>query len=183
MPPVKAHTPPTSDLSRRSFLATVAAAALAPRPSFAAETKPTERFPLITFSKPFQNVGFERTAEIIAEVGWSGIECPVRAKGQVLPERVEDDLPKLHEALTKRGLTLTLLTTDVATVDPLAERVLRTAAKLGVTRYRLAFFKYDLNKAIPPQIAEIKARLRDVAALNRELGLKAGFQNHSGRDD
>jgi sugar phosphate isomerase/epimerase len=100
-----------------------------------------------------------------------------------LPERVEDDLPRLQEALQKRALTLTLLTTDVGKVDPLAERVLRTAAKLGVKRYRLTFFKYDLSKPIPPQLAEIKARLRDVAALNRELGLKAGFQNHSGRDD
>jgi len=170
-------------ISRREFLMAGAAAALTwPHQSAAAESLET-RFPLITFTKPFQNVGFERTAEIIAEVGWSGIECPVRAKGQVLPERVEDDLPKLHEALTKRGLTLTLLTTDVAKVDPLAERVLRMASKLGVKKYRLAFFKYNLNKPIPPQIAEIKAQLRDVAALNRELGLKAGFQNHSGRDD
>src|SRR4051794_40452925 len=113
MPPVKPNTPLPSDLSRRSFMATLAAAALAPRPSFAAEAKPAERFPIITFSKPFQDVGFERTADIVAEVGWSGIECPVRAKGQVLPERVEDDLPKLHEALTKRGLTLSLVTTDI----------------------------------------------------------------------
>src|SRR5215213_3375401 len=113
MPRVKPNSPPPTDLSRRSFLATVAAAALAPSPTFAAETKPASRFPLITFSKPFQDVGFERTADIVAEVGWSGIECPVRAKGQVLPEKVEDDLPKLHEALTKRGLTLTLITTDI----------------------------------------------------------------------
>lgn len=180
MRPVKTPTPLTTDFSRRSFLATVAAAALAPRVTSAAESKPAERFPLITFSKPFQDVGFERTADIVAEVGWSGIECPVRAKGQVLPEKVEDDLPKLNEALVKRGLTLSLITTDIGKVDPLAERVLRTAAKLGVKRYRLTFFKYDLTKAIPPQIAEVKARLRDLAALNKELGMKAGFQNHSG---
>jgi sugar phosphate isomerase/epimerase len=182
MPLVKPNTSPPSDFSRRSFMATLAAAALAPRPNFAAESKPAERFPLITFSKPFQDVGFERTADIVAEVGWSGIECPVRAKGQVLPERVEDDLPKLHEALTKRGLTLTLITTDIGRPDPLAERVLRTAAKLGVKRFRTTFFKYDLNKPIPPQWAEVKAGLRDLIPLCKELGMKAGFQNHSGKD-
>ena len=38
-------------------------------------------------------------AELVAEVGWDGIECPVRSKGQVEPERVEEDLPKMVEAL------------------------------------------------------------------------------------
>jgi sugar phosphate isomerase/epimerase len=118
----------------------------------------------------------------LEQVGWSGIECPVRAKGQVEPEKVEEELPKLAAALKKRGRELTLVTTDVKEVEPLAERVLRTAVKLGVKRYRLAFHKYDLNKSIPPQLAEIKAKLKDLAALNKQLGIKGGIQNHSGRD-
>jgi sugar phosphate isomerase/epimerase len=172
---------PSSSLSRREFLAAVAAAAVASQQTSAAPAE-AERFPLITFSKPFQNTSFDRTAEIVSEVGWSGIECPVRAKGQVLPEKVEDDLPKLHEALQKRNVTLTLLTTDIGKVDPLAERVLRTAVKLGVKRYRLTFRKYDLTQPIPPQLANWKAELKDLAALNRQLGIKGGLQNHSGHD-
>jgi sugar phosphate isomerase/epimerase len=170
-------------LSRRHFLQTAAAAAagavIAPVTGHA---KADERFPVMTFSKPFQEVGYARSAEIVAEVGWTGIECPVRAKGQVLPEQVEEELPKLNAELLKRGLTIGMVTTDVRQVDPLAERVLRTAAKLGVKRYRLAFEKYDLKKPIPPQLAEIKARLKDLAALNKQLGIKGGIQNHSGKD-
>ena len=41
----------------------------------------------------------EQTAELVATVGWDGIECPVRAKGQIEPERAQDDLPKYAEAL------------------------------------------------------------------------------------
>src|SRR3954471_9830441 len=147
--------------SRREFVQTLGAAAAGlalSRRAAAAETE--ARFPVITFSKPFQDVGYDRTAEILEQVGWSGIECPVRAKGQVEPEKVEDELPKLAEALQKRGRALTLVTTDVRGVDPLGERVLRTAAKLGVKRYRLGFEKYDLTKPIPPQLAEIKAKLK-----------------------
>ena len=55
-------------------------------------------------------------------------------KGQILPERVEEDLPKLQEALKARQLDLTLITTDVGSVTPLNEKVLRTAARLGVKR-------------------------------------------------
>ena len=61
------------------------------------------RFPLIGFSKPFQKLDAERTAELVAAVGWDGIECPVRARGQVEPERAPDELPKFAEALRRRG--------------------------------------------------------------------------------
>ena len=141
-----------------------------------------DRFQLITFTKPFQKLSFDDTADLVAEVGWKGVECPVRKKGQVLPERVEDDLPRLQEALRKRQLDLTLLTTDVKdAADPLTQKVLRTASRLGVKRYRLTFFHYDMAKPLPPQLADLKAQLRDLAALNRELGLHGGIQNHSGR--
>ncbi len=175
---------PHNPLSRREFLVTsaLAGSALALNQTISTAAEANARFKIIGFTKPFQDVGFEKTAEIVSQIGWTGIECPVRAKGQVLPERVEDDLPRLHDALKNKGLELTLATTDVHRVDPLAERVLRAAAKLGVKRYRLGFVKYDLKKPIPPQLANFKAELRDVAALNKELGIVGALQNHSGSD-
>lgn len=153
---------------------------LAPRFATTADDTLPPRFPIITFSKPFQNLNPVETADLVAEIGYDGIECPVRKNGQILPERVEEDLPKMHDALSKRRLELALITTDIAAVNPLNEKVLRTAAKLGVKRYRLTSFHYDLGKAIPPQLAELKPALRDLAALNRELGISGGIQNHSG---
>ena len=171
-------------LPRREFLAKSALAAaglaLATKTAQAEPSPANDRFELIVFNKPFQDVGFEQTADIIAEVGWHGIECPVRAKGQILPERVEEDLPKLVDALKKRGLALSILTSDILTPDARAEKVLRTAKALGIHRYRLGFAYYDLDKPIAPQLANWKAAARDLAALNKELGLKAGYQNHSG---
>ena len=174
----------SSPLTRRDFLAqsVLAGSALALGAAASRAADAPERFPIIGFTKPFQDIGFEKTAAFVAEIGWTGIECPVRAKGQVLPERVEDDLPRLKEALTARGLDLTLVTTDIRRVDPLSERVLRTAAKLGVKKYRLTFVHYDLKKPIPPQLDNLRAELRDLAALNKELGIAGGLQNHSGAD-
>lgn len=169
-------------LSRRRFAQLAAAGSLAlaaPAPAAA----PGGRWPIIGFSKPFQSLGPEPTADTVAEIGWDGIECPVRAKGQILPERVEEDLPKLAEALRKRGKDITIITTDVKNAaQPLTQKVLRTAARLGIKRYRLSFWKYAQDKPIPAQLDEIRAELRDLAALNQELGLQAGFQNHSGAD-
>ena len=61
--------------------------------------------------------------------------------------------------------------------------MLRAASKLGLKHYRLGFFRYREDRSIPDQLNDIKAQLRDVVALNKELGLCAGFQNHSGRDN
>ena len=177
---------PAHPLSRRDFLVTSSAALTGlafDSTSPAATPPPGQKFAIITFTKPFQTLSFDETADLVAEVGYHGIECPVRKNGQVLPERVEDDLPKLQSALKRRQLDLTLLATDVGSVTPLHEKLLRTAAALGVKRYRLTSFHYDLNKPIPPQLAEIKSRLRDVAALNKQLGIYGGIQNHSGRDN
>lgn len=175
-------------VNRRQFVSTLtlAGAALALHPALrlpAADAVEAKKFTLIAFSKPFQTLNFEDTADLVAEVGWDGIECPVRKGGQVLPEKVEDDLPRMVEALKKRQRRLVSLTTDVQDAsNPLNQRVLRAASKLGLKHYRLGFFRYREDRSIPDQLNEIKAQLREVVALNQELGLCAGFQNHSGRD-
>ena len=157
-----------------AFAASRAATALA---------EPAPRFKIIAFSKPFADLNFEDTADFVADIGWDGIECGVRSKaGHIAPEKVEDDLPKMVEALKKRGKEVTIVTTEIVKIDPLAERVLRTAAKLGIKKYRLGFAKYTKDKPVPDTVREVGAALKDLSALNRELGLQGGWQNHSGAD-
>lgn len=173
-------TPPT----RREFLVTAAttAAVLAAAPSrLLAREANTRRWPIAGFTKPFQKLGLEAMADTVATIGWDGIECPVRPKGQIEPERVADELPRLVDALKRRGKEVLLLATGITSVQqPHTEKVLRTAAALGIKRYRLGERRYDLEQPIAGQLARAKAELRDLAALNRELGLQAGWQNHSG---
>jgi sugar phosphate isomerase/epimerase len=173
------------ELSRRAFVARVSVAGAATAlgstalPVQAAATE--QRFKIIAFTKPFRDLDAGQTAEMIADVGWDGVELPVRAKdGQITPEKVEEELPKFVEALRARQREVTVITTDITAVTPTAEKVLRAASKLGIPRYRLGFFTYSKDKPIPEQLNEIAPRLRDLAALNKELGLQAGFQNHSG---
>lgn len=169
-------------LPRRDFLATSALAATAA--VFGAPTAsaaPAKRFPIIGFTKPFQKFGYDETADTVALIGWEGIELPLRAKGQIEPERVEEELPKLHEALKKRGLHIGIVTTDIVNPSsPHAEKVLRTAKALGVTRYRLGFNRYKPAESPIAQLDELKPGLRDLAAMNTAIGIQGGIQNHSG---
>lgn len=170
-----------TDFTRRSFLATTALAgvSLATKTVPAQDRNPNNRF--CAFVKFLQELSPEKLAETIARLGFDGIEATVRNQGQVLPHQVEDDLPPLVEALRQRNLEITVMTTNVDRADnPLHEKVLRTAAKLGVKRYRMGYFKYDLSKPVLPQLELFKPILRDLAALNRELGMQAVYQNHAG---
>jgi sugar phosphate isomerase/epimerase len=172
-------------LSRRQFIAgstlVAATAALAAVETPAA--KRPERLKIIGFIKPFQTVPFDEIASIAREVGWSGIECPLRKGGAIEPERVEEDLPKLVEALRRKELEIAVISTDVEdAAEPLTQKVLRTASKLGIRQYRLKHYYYDLSKPIAPQLENFRAKLRDLAELNRELNLQGSVQNHSGRN-
>jgi sugar phosphate isomerase/epimerase len=171
------------NFTRRKFLkstAAVSALALA-RPVLSLAQNAVARHELCAFEKPFQFLSYDETAELFAELGFNGIEATVRPGGHVLPEKVEDDLPRFVAALKKRGLQMTVLTSGISGVDsPHAEKVLRTAAKLGVKRYRMNWFRYDLSKPILPQLDQFRPKLKDLAALNRELGLTALYQNHAG---
>jgi len=133
------------------------------------------------FVKPFPEMPYDRLAETMARLGFDGIEAAVRDGGQVKPERVEEDLPKLVEALKRNGLEILVMTCGVKNLkQPHAEKVLRTAAQQGIKLYRLAYYQYESNRPIPQQLAEFKRQLDELAAFNRELGITAVYQNHSG---
>lgn len=171
--------------SRRRFVQAAAvggclAAGVGPAP--AAGVIP--RSSIIGFTKPFAGLTFRETADLVAEVGWDGVECAVRPgkSTHIVPERAEDDLPRLAEELGQRGLQLAIVTTGVVRIDPAGERLLRTVSSLGVHRVRLGFLHYPPD--VPPAewLATFRTQLGEVAALCRELGLQAGYQNHSGRN-
>jgi len=167
--------------TRRHFLAAAASPFLAPLALRGAEGGD---FQILTFTKYFQDLSYDAMADAIAPTGLTGVEVAIRAKGHIEPDRVEDELPKLVEALKKRNLTLDVMTSGINEVsqEQRTEAILRTAAALGIPRYRLAYYKYDLKKPILGQLAEIRPRLADLAALNKELGIQGVYQNHAGRD-
>ena len=169
-------------MSRRQALCSAtagfAAAYALSSPTDAAQEQPQQ--PICAFTKPFNSLSFEELADRIAEAGFMGIEAPVRRGGHIEPSEVEDRLPALTEALQKRGLEITIMASDIDDPnDPVAEKVLRTAAALGVQRYRMRYLMYDLKRPVEDQLNEWRPRFRDLAAMNHELGIRGVYQNHS----
>jgi sugar phosphate isomerase/epimerase len=173
--------------TRRDFLeraSAAAAGALVSGASTAPAQEPVTPRTYCAFTKLLHALSYDECADRIAEVGLDGIEATVRnggtQPGQVTPERVEDDLPRLIEALRKRNLELTIITTDINAVTPLNERVIRTAARLGVKRYRMEYFDFRAPLGIRRRLEELKPTVRDLAALNREAGITGMIKNSGG---
>jgi sugar phosphate isomerase/epimerase len=138
--------------------------------------------PIVVFSKVYQELklDFQEAASITAEAGLDGIDCPVRPGGEILPERADEDLPRHFEILRRNNLQLPLLTTAITSASsPRAESVLRLAQKLGVMFYRLGFIDRKKDMAQNDQVREVQAQLKDLVALNKEIGIGGLLQNHS----
>jgi sugar phosphate isomerase/epimerase len=173
--------------TRREFIARAAAVGvsvgtLGPRALFAAETQRTREVTgIAVFSKHLKWLPFADVGPVIAESGFRAVDLTVRPGGHVLPERVEDDLPRAVETLRKSGLTVPLITTAITDArDPLTRRVLETAKKVGVTNYRMGYWTYPASPEPMQALREMKPRVTELASLNRELGIRGGYQNHVG---
>jgi len=176
-------TPPQA-IHRRQFWKLVAASAAAlalPGRSHADSASP-KRFTYCAFVKFLTELDYDELADAMADAGFEGIEVTARKQESYIDlARAEEELPRLTESLGKRGLKITILTTDILRADePGAEPLLRAAVKNGVQRYRLGFHRYDERQPILPQLAALEPVFRDLAALNRELGIAALYQNHCG---
>lgn len=180
------------NLSRRDFLRTtgtaLAGATLAAR--LGAQNEETAEVaiagrkqanPLLVFSKPFQQLGAVATADLVAKIGWDGIECPVRKGGQIEPGDAAEKLPRFMDEFHKRNLDIPVIVTDITAAHQAhAKEVLQAAAKAGVKQVRLGFWKYDYSRPILPQVSQVSKDLKAIGELCGELGLRAGVENHSG---
>ena len=140
-----------------------------------------ERLTICMFSKHFHWTNVKEMSEICASMGYEGIDLTLRAGGHVLPERVEEDLPKAVEIIKKAGLTIPMVTAAIVdTKSPHAEKMIRTLAAQGIRKYRWGGFRYTEKAGIPDQLAEFKIRVRDLAAMNKQYGVCAMYHTHSG---
>jgi sugar phosphate isomerase/epimerase len=132
------------------------------------------------FTKPFHALDYAATAALVAEAGFGGLDLTVRAGGHVAPGRAAEDLPRAVAAARAAGLEVATISTGIVAATAESRRLLTVARDLGIRAYRLGNFTYD--RALGPwaTLARLKPQLRALAALNEELGLHGGIQNHTG---
>lgn len=132
------------------------------------------------FSKQLQWLNYKDMANAVAEMGYDGIDLTVRADGHVLPERVEEDLPKAVDAAKKAGIEIMMISTDITNAcDTKTDRVLKTAAALGIRHYRTNGLNYQKSLDIPDNIEKIKKDFKGLSEINEKYGVRSDYLNHS----
>lgn len=174
-------------LTRRGFVSTVAAATAVAAAGkvweSGAEAASVEAQPICVFSKHLQWTGYEESGRIAASLGLDGLDLTVRPGGHVLPERVEEDLPRAVEEIRRGGSSVPMMTTAINDPDDeRTEAILKTASQLGIKYYRMGYYHYDEGTEIEATLAEAEAKMRGLARLNEKYGMKGDYQNHAGRD-
>ena len=164
-------------MNRRHFLqsgAALAGSLATSVPSLTTAAGKGTRNELCFFTKHLQGLPFDQIADIAAELGVDGIEAPIRPKGHIEPERIEDELPQFVGELKKRNLNLTIMTSGINEVstEQRTETVLRTAASLGVKRFRMLYYKYDLDLPIWDQLQAVRPKIKDLVQLCDEIGIQ-----------
>ena len=152
-----------------------------PRDARSESEQRTGAGPVCAFAKHLQWLSFDELADYLAEHDFDGIEATVRKGGQVEPENAERDLPRLVGALKRRDRRVVIMTTDISDArDPVAARVLKTAAGLGIPYYRMGYYRYDLDKPIIPQLETFRESARRLGEFNARTGITGVYQNHAG---
>lgn len=143
--------------------------------------KDKEAFKISIFSKHLQWLDYREMANVLTEIGFDGTDLTVRPGGHVLPERVEEDLPRAAEALARAGKKIYMLTTAIDNADdPLTGRILKTASSLGIKHYRMGWGHYNETRSVEENISSMRLKLAKLALLNETYSISGEYQNHSG---
>ncbi len=177
-----------NDQSRRSFLKTTTIGSLLLSYSFnkAYPTNETNKSELssnkvIVFSKYLQNLNWNDLAITCKNLGLDGIDLTVRDGGHVIPEKVEEDLPKVVDIFQKHNLDVVMVTTRLLSAeDTYAEKILKTAGMLKIPYARIGYHQYKEKLDIKEQIQNVKKDLQGLTTLAEKYNVILGYHNHSG---
>jgi len=136
---------------------------------------------LVMFSKMLQEFSVAKAGEIIADLGFEGVDLTVRPGGHVRPENVTADLPPAVATLRDMGLSVPMITTAiVAAEEPQAEEIFRAAAECDIPQLKLGYWHYEGFGRLKAQLDAVRATLHGLQALAQKYGVQANIHLHSG---
>jgi len=153
---------------------------LTPTKSSAATDEPKTRPTIVAFTKSFQDRPIPEVCRMFKQIGLDGLDLTVRPGGHIDPKDVASELPKAVSAAKDAGVTIPILTTAITDADDTARRILATAAKLGIRRIKMGYYRYQEFGTLAAQIATVRKRVAQVTQLAAQFGVLPCIHIHSG---
>lgn len=145
----------------------------------AAETRKPQPT-ICVFSKHLAMIPVEKLGAKSKELGFAGVDLTVRPKGHVLPEDAATKLRPAVEGIRAAGLTVPMITTEIISpTDPYTRPILSQAAALKIPYFKLGYWRYRIP-GVMSQLEEVRTSLEAIVRISADVGIEAGFHNHSG---
>lgn len=132
-----------------------------------------KRFEYSVFTKPWKMPGPE-LARFVHDLGFDGIELPVRPGFQVEPERVGQDLPVVADQLAGCGVRI------FSVAAPADEPTIAACGALNIPFVRV-MVDIPRDEGYLEAVAEAQREYDRLVPLLEEHGVALGVQNHCGR--
>lgn len=133
-----------------------------------------------TFTKSFQDWPIPVVCHRFREIGLDGLDLTVRRGGHIEPKNVAEELPLAVKAAQEAGVEILLITTDITDPTPEAEKTLATAAQLGITHFKLGYYRYTAFGTLQQQMDDARKRIAGVAKLAKKHAILPCVHIHSG---
>jgi sugar phosphate isomerase/epimerase len=136
---------------------------------------------IMLFSKHLGDLPVAKAGEVIAGLGFAGVDLTVRPGGHVLPENASCELVGAVRTLANLGLAVPLVTTGITSADdPYAREIFGSASVAGVPELKLGYWRYEGLGTIRSAIDAAARDLDGIEALAQRTGVRAVIHNHSG---
>jgi sugar phosphate isomerase/epimerase len=129
------------------------------------------------FTKPWPDKSLPELAEFVKDMGFDGIELPVRPGYQVTPENMRDALPKAVREFEKQGLSI--LSVTGTTDNAVSEDLIRLCGDNDIPVLRI-MARIDPAKGYLHAEAELRELYGSMIPALEGNGVKIGVQNHHG---
>ncbi len=125
------------------------------------------------FTKPWREKSLPELGQHVRDLGFSGVELPVRPGFQVEPENVGKDLPEAARILREEGVKIGTL------AGPTDEKTIAACADAGVPIIRICV-KLDAVAGYINEEARVQTEFDAIVPILDRHGVAIGVQNHCG---
>jgi len=132
------------------------------------------RFQFTVFTKPWRDKPLAELARFVRDLGFQGVELPVRPGYQVPPENVTKGLPEAAKVFADHGLKIGTI------AGPTDEKTMAACAEVGVPIIRI-MAPVPKDKDYLTAIRDYQKQWDQLIPLLERHGVAVGVQNHNGR--
>lgn len=128
---------------------------------------------VLVFTKPWKDESLAELADLVAKMGFDGVELPVRDGYQVTPETVGKSLGEAKKVFADRNLVIG------SVAGSLERETIEAMGKAGIGLLRICM-PIDMEKGYFASVRQLQEKVRSLQDVLEDNKVKVGMQNHYG---